>query len=139
MVSAVSIDPNDPNHIWVTFAGNGVSYTSRPDMILNPLGISHVFKTNDGGTVWQDASGRFAPLNLPDVPTSAVAIDNINANVVYVGTDVGVFRTSDGGITWNSFQEGLSRSPVAELRLHYAARMLYAATMGRGVYRRRVC
>ena len=138
MVSQVSIDPNDPNHIWVTFAGNGVSYTSRPDMILNPLGISHVFKTNDGGTIWQDASGRFAPLNLPDVPTSAVAIDNVNASIAYVGTDVGIFRTSDGGITWTSFQEGLARSPVTELRLQYAARMLYVATMGRGVYRRRV-
>ena len=72
------------------------------------------------------------------MPTSAVAIDNVNASIAYVGTDVGVFRTSDGGITWTSFQEGLARSPVTELRLQYAARMLYVATMGRGVYRRRV-
>ncbi len=137
-ISAIGIDPNDPKHVWVVFAGNGVSFTGRPNMILNPLGISHVFKTTDGGTNWEDASGRFAPLNLPDVPTSTVAIDNLDPDVAYVGTDVGVFRTSDGGITWTTFQDGLARSPITELRLHRNARVLFAATMGRGVYRRRL-
>ncbi len=137
-VAQIGVDPNDANHAWVVFAGNGVFSSSRPDFILNPLGISHAFKTRDGGATWVDASGRFAPLHLPDVPTSAVAIDNLNADVAYVGTDVGVFRTGDGGITWNAFQDGLARSPVTELRLHRNARTLFAGTMGRGLYVRQL-
>jgi len=134
-ISAICVDPNDSNHVWIVFAGTGVSFLSRPNAILNPLGISHVFKTNDGGINWEDASGRFVPLHLPDVPTSAVSIDNRDSDIVYVGTDVGVFKTSDGGNTWTSFHEGLPSSPVTELRLHRLGRSLFAATMGRGVYR----
>jgi hypothetical protein len=134
-ISAISIDPNDSNHVMIVFAGNGVTFTTRPDNIQNPLGASHVFKTLDGGNSWEDASGRFAPLNLPDVPTSAVSIDNLDSDVAYVGTDVGVFKTSDGGITWTSFRDGLPRSPITELRLQRLSRLLFAATMGRGVYR----
>lgn len=137
-ISAVSVDPSDANHVWVVFAGNGVTSLSRPDLVLNPLGISHVFKTTNGGADWVDASGRLPSESLPDVPTSAVVIDNLDRNVAYAGTDVGVFRTSDGGITWTVFQEGLARSPVTELRLQRGTRTLFAATMGRGVYRRRL-
>jgi photosystem II stability/assembly factor-like uncharacterized protein len=135
-ISAIGVDPNDPNHVWVAFAGDGVSFTGRPNMILNPLGISHVFKSTDGGTNWEDVSGRFGSLHLPDVPTSAVVVDNLDADVAYVGTDVGVYRTSDGGTTWTSFQDGLARSPVTELRMHQSSRTLFAATMGRGLYQR---
>jgi photosystem II stability/assembly factor-like uncharacterized protein len=134
-ISAICIDSNDSNHVWIVFAGAGVSFTKRPDAILNPLGISHVFKTVDGGNNWEDAGGRFVPLHLPDVPTNAVSIDSHDSDIAYVGTDVGVFRTSDGGDTWTSFSEGLPRSPITELRLHRLDRSLFAATMGRGVYR----
>lgn len=137
-ISSISVDPTDADRAWVTFAGDGVSYSARPDIVTNPLGISHVFKTPDGGTEWEDASGRFEPLNLPDVPTSAVAIDNLDSEVAWVGTDVGVFKTTDGGTTWMDFQTGLPRSPVTELRLQYSSRLLTAGTMGRGVYQRNV-
>ncbi|MGH9972751.1 MAG: hypothetical protein ACRD93_02500, partial [Nitrososphaeraceae archaeon] len=69
-------------------------------------------------------------------PTSAIAVDNLDSEVAYVGTDVGVYRTSDGGASWTSFQERLPRSPITELRLHRSGRLLFAATMGRGVYSR---
>ena len=107
-------------------------------MILNPLGISHLFKTSNGGINWEDASGTFVPLLLPDVPTSAIAVDNLDSEVAYVGTDVGMYRTSDGGTSWTTFQEGLPRSPITQLCLHRSARILFAATMGRGVYSRSI-
>jgi photosystem II stability/assembly factor-like uncharacterized protein len=137
-ISGIGINPNNSNYVYIVFAGNGVSYTGRPNMILNPLGISHLFKTTDGGTNWEDASGGFIPLMLPDVPTSAIAVDDLYSEVAYVGTDVGVYRTSDGGTSWTLFQEGLARSPITELRLHRSSRLLIAATMGRGVYSRTI-
>ena len=137
-IAGIAVDASDEDHVWVVFTGSGVTPTARPDLVLNPLGISHIFKTEDGGTNWVDASGAIESLNLPDVPTSAVAIDNWNRNMIFVGTDVGVFKTTNGGITWNSYQTGLPRSPVVELKLNRAARKLVAGTMGRGIFERRI-
>jgi len=109
-------------------------------MILNPLGISHLFRNTNATDIngWVDASGQFPALNLPDVPTSAAALVDFDSLVAYAGTDVGVFRTTDGGVTWTAFQDGLPRSPVVELRFNHRFNRLYAATMGRGVYIRDV-
>jgi hypothetical protein len=137
---AIRVNAQNPNDVWLVFGGSGVSFTNRPEMILNPLGISHVFRnrdaTNDSG--WEDVSGAFPGLSLPDVPTCAAALDDMDPEVAYVGTDVGVFRTADGGDTWTAFQDGLPRSPVVELRFNRRFRRLFVGTMGRGVFVRDV-
>lgn len=139
-IQAIRVNPWNANHVWLVFGGSGVSFTGRPDMILNPLGISHVFRNANATDIngWQDASGQFPALSLPDVPTSAVALSDFDSNVAYAGTDVGVFRTTDAGVTWMAFQDGLPRSPVVELRFNRRFNRLYAATMGRGVFIRDV-
>jgi photosystem II stability/assembly factor-like uncharacterized protein len=137
-ISSFSIDWGDPDYVWLVFAGNGVTRLGPPDDDLTGCKNKHAFKTIDGGKHWANASGKFPRMFLPDVPVCAVAIDSFDRNSVYVGTDVGVFRTSDGGDTWTAFQDGLPRSPVTELRLNKTNRFLFAATMGRGVYRRRL-
>ena len=139
-VQAIRVHPAAPNHVWLVFGGSGVSFTNRPDMILNPLGISHLFRNSDATNIngWRDASGQFPALSLPDVPTSATALADFDALVAFAGTDVGVFRTTDGGVTWTGYQDGLPRSPVVELRFNSRYNRLFAATMGRGVYVRDV-
>lgn len=139
-VQAIRVNPWNANHVWLVFGGAGVSFTGRPDMILNPLGISHVFRNPNATNIngWVDASGLFPALSLPDVPTSAVALSDFNANVAWAGTDVGVFRTTDAGVTWMAFQDGLPRSPIVELRFNRRFNRLYAGTMGRGVFIRDV-
>ncbi len=139
-VQAIRVSPANANHVWLVFGGSGVSFTGRPDMILNPLGISHLFRNADATDIngWVDASGQFPALSLPDVPTSAAALADFDPLVAYAGTDVGVFRTTDGGVTWTAFQDGLPRSPVVELRFNRRFNRLFAGTMGRGVYVRDV-
>nr|WP_296068654.1 hypothetical protein [uncultured Actinoplanes sp.] len=139
-VQAIGVNPHDANDVWLVFGGSGVSFTSRPDLITNPSGVSHLFRNTDATDVngWTDASGRFPGLDLPDVPTGAVALAGFDPLVAYAGTDVGVFRTTDGGVTWAAYQDGLPRSPVTELRFNRRFNRLFAATMGRGVYARDV-
>jgi len=137
-IQGIAIDANDADHVWVAFTGNGVSFSARPNQVANPLGVSHLFKTTDGGATWEDASGLYLGLSLPDVPTSAVALDDQDRNIAYVGTDIGVYRTTDGGASWSQFNVGLARSPVMELRFGRRHRRVYAATMGRGIYVRDV-
>jgi len=139
-IQAIRVNPRNANDVWLVFGGSGVSFTGRPEMILNPTGISHLFRNRDATNIsgWEDVSGSLAALSLPDVPTSAAALDDMDSEVAYAGTDVGVFRTADGGDTWTAFQDGLPRSPVVELRFNRRFRRLFAGTMGRGVYIRDV-
>ncbi|MGH1352545.1 MAG: WD40/YVTN/BNR-like repeat-containing protein [Methyloligellaceae bacterium] len=144
-VMSICINPKDASKLWVVFGGDGVKPTQRhPNLILNPSGFSHVFYSEDGGDKWKDGSGRHRSMTLPDVTTSAIALDE-NPNIAYVGTDVGVFRTETKGETWDTFQDGMPRCPVIELCLkshpdpndpNRKYKRIYAATMGRGIYSR---
>jgi hypothetical protein len=133
-ISAIAVSPLDANDVWVTLGGPGVSATHRPEQVLNPSGISHVFRSTDGGGSWRDVSGLRGGKALPDAPTCAVAVTDLHRDIAFVGTDIGVFWTVDGGVTWSPLQERLPTCPVTVLRYGRRHRRLYAATMGRGVY-----
>ena len=104
------------------------------------------------GTAWPSPSAEPAPAtstsartagrpgptsrgNLPDVAVSAFVFDPVNANTFYVGTDVGVFRTTDGGATWQAFDNGMPNVPITDLHVDRPASLLIAATFGRGMYK----
>jgi len=74
---------------------------------------------------------------LPDVPTTAVAIDPSNSNNVYAGTDIGVYVSTDGGATWHDFNEGLPEALiVADLTISPSNRYLRLASHSNGVFER---
>jgi hypothetical protein len=85
------------------------------------------------GQDWHSRSGT-APLNLLNVEHNAIAIDRKSPNHLYVGADIGVWHSSDGGRNWDLFQNGLPDAPVFDLQIHPAQRLLRAATHGRGIY-----
>ena len=76
----------------------------------NGTSIGHVFKTTDGGMTWQDLSG-----NLPDLPTWSIAVDTRPGTArIYVGTDNGVYSSTDQGATWTPYKTGLPNVQVTE-------------------------
>ena len=54
--------------------------------------------------------------------------------VLYVGTDRGVYVSLDKGASWASLGRGIPNVPVHDLRVHPRARELVAATHGRSVW-----
>ena len=139
-----------------TWAATRVSASSLPqrwiwDIFLVPgttdvlvlamagYGTAHVWKgTLSGGTwTWADLSGT-APSCLPDAPANSLQIDPAAPNTMYVGTDVGVWMTTDGGANWNSFNDGFPNVAVYDLKLHVPTRLLRAATHGRGLWERKL-
>jgi hypothetical protein len=58
----------------------------------------------------------------------------LSPNNVYVGADIGVWHSADGGLNWEPFENGLPDAPVFDLQIHPTQRLLRAATHGRGVY-----
>ncbi|MCK5086192.1 MAG: hypothetical protein KAQ90_01670, partial [Melioribacteraceae bacterium] len=69
--------------------------------------------------------------------TLALVIDPLNSDYVYVGNDLGVFVSPDGGSSWNSFSEGLPEAVMGmDLNISRANRSLWVATHGNGAYSR---
>ncbi len=79
---------------------------------------------------WTNISG-----NLPDVPITALVLDPSDPNDLFVGSDVGVLRSVDGGASWVTFNEGLPNAGVYALAFHRSTGDLWAATYGRGMFR----
>lgn len=114
--SDIVVDPLDPDRVFVTLMG---------------FGSSHVFMSNDGGDVWNDIGG-----GLPDIPTSAVMLDPDYRDVIYVGTDLGIYFSLDAGGTWQPFNDGMPLAMVNDLEVYLAGRKLRAATHGNGAWER---
>jgi len=87
-----------------------------------------VWRTTDGGGSWASISG-----DLPNAPASTIALIPRSKDL-YVGTDVGVFRSINGGTTWVPFMEGFPNVAVFSLAFNDRTRKLVAATHGRGMF-----
>lgn len=120
-ITSIAVSPDDPSRIVVTVSGTGSSHVWRcPD-------------TTAANPVWVDAG-----VGLPDVPTNTICLDPTDpANSYYVGTDIGVFFTQDGGASYTNMTQplGLPNVQVNELRHVYGTGYLNAATYGRGMWR----
>ena len=121
-IARISIDPSNKNVAYVSLDGYGTA--------------NHVWKTtnltasaNGGTTTWTAASS-----GLPDVPANVVRVDFRNSNYVYVGTDIGVFYSADGGNTWQPYGVGLPRVAVFDLHVVPATGAVRVGTHGRGAW-----
>mgnify|MGYP000853749760 CR=1 FL=1 len=63
-------------------------------------------------------------------------MDPLDADWVYVGTDLGVFFTLDGGAEWGDYNEGMPIAMVLDLVIKQDERLMRAATFGNGIYER---
>src|SRR5207244_3087183 len=86
------------------------------------------------GTKWEARSGPDTGHNLLNVEHNAMAVDRAAPDNVYVGADIGVWHSSDRGLTWEPLENGLPDAPVYDLQIHPTQRLLRAATHGRGIY-----
>lgn len=86
------------------------------------------------GAKWHDRSGTAGVSGLLDVEHNALAVDRTAPNNIYVGADIGVWHSADGGQNWQPLENGLPDAPVFDLQIHPTQRLLRAATHGRGVY-----
>jgi hypothetical protein len=99
-------------------------------------GAVRVIKATASGTDWANAT--FTPMQngLPDLPVTRVYVDprDPNGNTVYAATHVGVYRTIDGGATWESFSNGLPTVRVNDIYMPPDGSFMRIATYGRGIW-----
>ena len=90
----------------------------------------YLFKTTDYGKTWTLVAG-----NLPAKGhINAVEEDYVNPNLMFVGTEFGLFVTLDGGKDWKQFMTGLPRVRIDDLLIHPRDGDLIVATHGRSFY-----
>ena len=126
-ITSISVSPTNENDILVGYsgAGNGTGHIFR---CTNVLASNPTF-TNLTGT------GTTA---LPDVSLNAITRDLLNPTTTwYVGTDNGVFQTSDSGADWSNAGSaaGLPNVIVDDVQTVANGGYLYAGTYGRGLWR----
>jgi hypothetical protein len=112
----ITFDPHSSLIAYITYSG---------------YGTPHVFRSTNAGLTWNDISS-----NLPDLPAQTIAVDPLFPATLFAGTDLGVFRTLDGGGSWHTFDTGMPPAMVLDLAVSGAARELRAATFGNGIYER---
>jgi photosystem II stability/assembly factor-like uncharacterized protein len=90
---------------------------------------SYIFVSENSGLDWESLRG-----NLPAEPLSVLAEDPDRENILYLGSDRGVYLSLDGGGSWRSLQGNLPTVPVVDMTIQRRDKIMIIATFGRGVY-----
>lgn len=129
-ISGIAVDRSNPNRAWVSFSG----YNAHAQAAGTVQG--HVFEVvynpASGSATWTDISH-----DIGDQPITDVARDH-NTGDLFASTDFGVLRLASGGTSWVAAAPGLPPVAVYGLTVSPAARTLFAATHGRGIWRLRL-
>jgi hypothetical protein len=112
-----------PNWIYATFGG---------------FNADNIYRSTDLGATWADVSGSGAT-GLPSVPVRALVCHPDRPDLLYAGTEIGIFTSEDAGATWDVSQDGPANVSVDELFFMsgpaFFSKALIAVTHGRGIYR----
>ena len=127
-ISDIAIHPTDANTVYVTTSN--LIFSEGAGEFTN----DHVFRTTDGGTTWVN---RSTGLRRPTRSTRS-RIDPANPDTVFIGCDVGIFRSTNGGGAWATWDDGLPNCSVQDLKFFAPRRLLRAATHGRSIWERPV-
>jgi hypothetical protein len=127
----IAVHPSQNNIIYVTFSG----FCGNNDTC--PANEGHVWVTTNAYVspslvTWTDLTGG---KGLPNIPVNAIAIDSAYPERLYIGTDIGVYRSVDGGTNWVQLNNGLPNVVVTDLVFNSTTRTFVAATYGRSVYK----
>jgi hypothetical protein len=100
-----------------------------------------VFRSTDGGASWTASTTGLNPPNspflvAPDLGVLRIVADPVRPGTLYCSTTYDLFRSTDGGQTWETFSDGLEPLEVVELAISSDGTKLHAGTAGGGVFER---
>jgi photosystem II stability/assembly factor-like uncharacterized protein len=118
-VTEVVASRHDVNTFYVSFTN-----FNRGDF------TPYILKTTDRGRTFTSIRGT-----LPDRhPVWSIAEDHVNPNLLFVGTEFGVFTTVDGGRNWVSLRNGVPTIAIRDLEIQRRESDLVLGTFGRGAF-----
>src|SRR5262249_31223339 len=118
-VSDVFASPRDAGTVFVAF-NNWQRGDYKP----------YLLKSTDRGRTFTNITG-----NLPDRhDVWAVIQDHVNGNLLFAGTEFGVYFTADGGQGWTQLKGGMPVAQARDMTVQKRENDLVVATFGRGFY-----
>jgi hypothetical protein len=117
-VSSVHASPHAAGTAFVTIDGH-----RSGDM------TTYVLRTDDYGTSWRSLVGEGI-----DGYAWVIKQDLVNPELLFVGTEFGLYISLDGGGQWARFKENLPMVAVHDLAIHPTEHDLIVGTHGRGIF-----
>jgi photosystem II stability/assembly factor-like uncharacterized protein len=118
-VSDVMASPRDSNVVFVTL-NNWQRGDYKP----------YVARSTDRGRTFTNITG-----NIPTRhPAWSIIQDHVNSNLLFVGTEYGLFFTVDGGAHWTQLRGGLPTAQVRDMDVQKRENDLVLGTFGRSFY-----
>jgi hypothetical protein len=119
MVKSIVDDTGHLDKVFVSFA---------PPAAATPLGAyQSLWRTLDAGATWSHTS-----TGLTRIVRTITKHPNTH-EMLYAGTDLGIYTSTDAGVTWSPVNDGPANVRVDQL--FWIGHTLYAATHGRGMFR----
>ncbi len=118
-VSRLTASPHDANTVYAAF-----------DNHWNGDFAPYFLKSTDTGKTWVSIKG-----DLPaNGPVLAIAEDHVNPNLLFAGTEFGLYFSVNGGQKWTQLKGGLPTIAVRDLAIQKRENDLVIGTFGRGIY-----
>jgi len=90
---------------------------------------SHVYTSDDYGKKW-----KMITSNLPHIPVNCITEDPLLQNLLFVGTDAGIFCTQNRGVAWQAISYNLPSTCIQQLRWMGNNEFLLGASHGQGLF-----
>jgi hypothetical protein len=153
-ISAVATDPANSSVVYIAAMGydwdwnavnpgvykseNGGAWTriGSTDIFTNAIAArgNTVYAVTYGGVLKSVNGGSWVNIGPGYYMCKTLAIDPTNPNKMYVGTESGVYVTSNGGSSWSAFNAGFTSPFVNTLAINSTGTNLYAGTYGGGIW-----
>ena len=117
LINAIEVSPHDKATAYIA--------TTRYKFNDHSPGL---YKTTDYGAHWTKIDNGLPANDF----TRVVREDDVRKDLLFAGTELGLFISWDGGRNWSPFQLNLPITPITDLRIHQGN--LIAATSGRGYW-----
>lgn len=91
---------------------------------------SYIFVSEDYGQTWKSIAS-----NIPNSPVNVILEDQVNQDLLFAGTDNGLYVSFNSGNSWEVFQNGMPNVAVHDLVIQPEAKHLLVGTHGRSIYK----
>jgi len=117
------------SRVFPSPAAAGTAFVTKTGWRLDDYRVS-IHKTTDFGETWTSIAG-----NLPGgKPVNVIIQDRRNPDLLFIGTEWGVYVTLDGGKKWLPFKANMPSVKITDMVIHPRENDLVVATYGRGAY-----
>ena len=134
--ASMTFSVTQPRDGWVT----SIAFDPRGSAVYatyGNFGGAHVFRSIDGGDTWHSIDGAGAT-GVPDIPVHSIVVDPDDQQRLYLGTDLGVMVSIDGGASWMTEETGFGPAVamwLSLIRTPSGEKQLFAFTHGRGAWK----